>query len=69
MSRYNAIIFSIIIGLTFSISTATFSYGHGVGYEVLPPVNLGDKQVSLEITSAQYLDPEYPSWKYGKSDN
>ena len=58
MSRKNIIIFTILIGLTFFLSTISFSYGHGVGYEVLPPVNLGDKQVSLEITSAQYLDPD-----------
>ena len=34
------------------------SYGHGLGYEVLPPVKLGDKQVSLEVTSSQYSDPD-----------
>ena len=25
------------------------SYGHGLGYEILPPVDLGSKQVALEI--------------------
>jgi len=58
MSRQKIIIFPVLIGLTFFLSTISFSYGHGVGFEVLPPVNLGDKQVSLEITSAQYLDPD-----------
>jgi hypothetical protein len=33
-------------------------YGHGLGYEVLPPVMLGDKEVALEVTSAQYADPD-----------
>jgi len=27
------------------------SYGHGLGYEVLPPIDLGSKQVALEISS------------------
>ena len=58
MSRKKIIIFTILIGFAFFLSTISFSYGHGVGNEVLPPVNLGDKQVSLEITSAQYLDPD-----------
>ncbi len=47
MSRQKIIIFPVLIGLTFFLSTISYSYGHGVGYEVLPPVNLGDKQVSL----------------------
>lgn len=49
------IIFAIGVGLSFSIHD---SFGHGLGFEVLPPVMLGDKQVALEVTSAQYLDPE-----------
>ena len=51
------IIFIISVGLSFSIHD---SFGHGLGFEVLPPVMLGDKQVALEVTSAQYLDPESP---------
>ena len=34
------------------------TYGHGLGYEVLPPVMLGDREVALEVTSAQYENPE-----------
>ena len=49
------IIFTISIASFFSIED---SFGHGVGYEVLPPVMLGDRQVALEVTSAQYLDPQ-----------
>jgi hypothetical protein len=36
------------------------SYGHGIGYEVFPPVKLGDKMVALEVTSSQYQDPDSP---------
>jgi hypothetical protein len=32
------------------------SFGHGLGFEVLPPVKLGDKQVALEVVSSQYSD-------------
>ena len=35
-------------------------YGHGIGYEVLPPVQLGNKMVSLEVTSSQYENPDNP---------
>ena len=35
----------------------TDSYGHGIGYEVFPPVQLGDKRVALEVTSSQYQNP------------
>jgi hypothetical protein len=34
------------------------SYGHGIGYEVFPPVKLGDKMVALEVTSSQYQNPD-----------
>ncbi|HXV65650.1 MAG TPA: peptidase [Nitrosopumilaceae archaeon] len=36
------------------------SFGHGVGFEVLPPVKLGDRMVSLEVTSSQYQNPDSP---------
>ncbi len=36
------------------------SYGHGIGYEVFPPVKLGDKMVALEVTSSQYQNPDSP---------
>ena len=35
-------------------------FGHGIGYEVLPPVQLGNKMVSLEVTSSQYENPDNP---------
>ena len=49
------VIFTIIAITSFSTHD---SFGHGLGFEVLPPVQLGDKQVALEVSSAQYLDPE-----------
>jgi len=45
--------FLICILLFFSISE---SYGHGLGYEVMPPEMLGSKLVSLEITSDTWPD-------------
>jgi len=48
-------IFTICVVLSFSIHD---SFGHGLGFEVLPPVMLGDRLVALEVTSAQYLDPQ-----------
>ena len=36
------------------------AFGHGIGYEVLPPVQLGDKMVALEVTSSQYENPDNP---------
>jgi hypothetical protein len=54
----------LLILICIGISVSSFSleniYGHGLGYEVLPPVMLGDKEVALEVTSAQYADPESP---------
>ncbi|MFB5598329.1 MAG: peptidase, partial [Nitrosopumilaceae archaeon] len=47
------------IGLL-SISFIPLSFGHGIGYEVLPPVKLGDREVALEVTSSQYEDPDNP---------
>ena len=35
------------------------AYGHGVGFEVLDPVRLGDREVALEISSSRY-DPGNP---------
>ena len=48
----------ISIGILFFASIIPSSYSHGIGYEILPPVMLGENQVALEVTSSQYLDPE-----------
>ncbi len=34
--------------------------GHGNGYELLPPVPLGDRMVSLEVSSSQSENPDNP---------
>ena len=36
------------------------AYGHGVGFETLPPVKVGDKEVAMEVQSSQYENPENP---------
>lgn len=48
----------ICIGVSASFFVVQNTYGHGLGYEVLPSVMLGDKEVALEVTSAQYSDPD-----------
>ena len=52
----------LLILICVVVSVSSFSlqntYGHGLGYEVLPSVILGDREVALEVTSAQYADPE-----------
>ena len=49
------IIFLAPVILSYSINEG---FGHGLGFEILPPVKLGDREVALEVTSAQYLDPD-----------
>ena len=51
------IIFGIVILSGIIIPSA---FGHGIGYEVLPSVQLGNKMVALEVTSSQYENPDNP---------
>ena len=37
-------------------SSISESYGHGLGYEIMPPEMLGTKLVSLEISSDTWPD-------------
>ncbi len=39
-----------------SFSSISGSYGHGLGYEIMPPEMLGSKLVSLEISSDTWPD-------------
>ena len=52
----------LIVVISLVVATSAFSvpnsYGHGLGYEVLPPVLLGDREVALEVTSSQDADPQ-----------
>jgi len=43
-------LFIVLVGV---LTTAVFSssFGHGVGYETLPPQTLGDKEVAMEVNS------------------
>jgi hypothetical protein len=47
-----------IFNYSFSWCLTPSIFGHGIGYEVLPPVMLGSKQVALEVTPSQYEDPD-----------
>lgn len=46
-----------ILTLSLGLTTAFDVYGHGVGSETFPPVDLNGKQVTLEVSSSQN-DPE-----------
>ena len=65
LQKQNRIIMNYKIFLIFS-SIIVFSgfipsvMGHGIGYEILRPQQLGDRMVALEITSSQYEDPDNP---------
>ena len=52
-----------IIFLIFSLIFAStpYSYGHGVGFEILPPVKIGDRLISLEVSTTEYADPKNPN--------
>jgi hypothetical protein len=58
MMNQKMLLISICVIIIASSFTLQKTYGHGLGYEVLPPVMLGDKEVALEVTSSQYADPE-----------
>ena len=45
-----------LIACMLSFSSIAESYGHGLGYEIMPPEMLGSKLVSLEISSDTWPD-------------
>ena len=45
-----------LIACMLSFSSIAGSYGHGLGYEIMPPEMLGSKLVSLEISSDTWPD-------------
>ena len=45
-----------LIACILSFSSLAGSYGHGLGYEIMPPEMLGSKLVSLEISSDTWPD-------------
>ena len=57
--RYKEFLIFVLPILTLTIFfVIPDSYGHGLGYEVLPPVDLGSKQVALEISSNPIPDSD-----------
>jgi len=54
--KFLAFVFPILILTIFFVIPD--SYGHGLGYEILPPVDLGSKQVALEISSNPIPDSD-----------
>ena len=65
--RINPFVFNMWFGIaivaTFALSLVAVQQadGHGVGYELLPPVWLEDRQVSLEVSSSRYDDVDNPN--------
>ena len=51
----------LIIPAVLAALAVPAAFGHGVGYELLDPVPLGDRQVALEVLSSQYEDPDNPA--------
>lgn len=58
MLNQKILLLSICVIASGSFFSIQNTYGHGLGYEVLPSVMLGDREVALEVTSAQYANPE-----------
>jgi hypothetical protein len=55
-TRFLAFVLPILVLTIFFVIPD--SYGHGLGYEILPPVDLGSKQVALEISSNPIPDSD-----------
>ena len=58
MLNQKELLLSICVLVFVSFFSIQNTYGHGLGYEVLPSVMLGDREVALEVTSAQNIDLE-----------
>lgn len=58
--KRSSILISLILGLSTIVLVQIPVYGHGLGFEVLPPISLGDKEVSLEVSSSLRDNPENP---------
>ena len=54
--KYQHVFYSGFLICILLFSSIYESYGHGLGYEVMPPEMLGSKMVSLEITSDTWPD-------------
>jgi len=54
--KYQYALCSSLLVCLLLFSSISESYGHGLGYEIMPPEMLGSKLVSLEITSDTWPD-------------
>jgi len=54
--KYQYVFYSGFLICILLFSPISESYGHGLGYEIMPPEMLGSKLVSLEITSDTWPD-------------
>ena len=54
--KYQYVCYSGFLICILLFSSISESYGHGLGYEIMPPEMLGSKMVSLEITSDTWPD-------------
>ena len=54
--KYQYAVCSGLVVCLLLFSSISESYGHGLGYEIMPPEMLGSKLVSLEITSDTWPD-------------
>ena len=54
--KYQYVLCSGLLVCLLLFSPISESYGHGLGYEIMPPEMLGSKLVSLEITSDTWPD-------------
>ena len=52
------LILALAFGVICSVQVIQQSYGHGLGTEILPPVDIGSKKVSLEATAIPFDNPE-----------
>lgn len=56
--RIRKLLLVLFVGILFSFATIPQSFGHGLGTEILPPIDIGDKKVSLEATATVFEQPE-----------
>ena len=52
----NQKLFVIILPMLLSFSLIPLSFGHGVGGETLPPIDLGDRSVTVHVNVEPPID-------------
>ena len=56
MAKKRPVWFGLLVCILVLFSLPLEAYSHGLGYEILPPVNLGSKLVALEVSSSVVPD-------------